>query len=255
MTRSKQSSDATAVRSVYFLAEHAYCCEFDDGAIILELRTGTYVGVHAQYLPNMRARVHNWPESLHSVQAGATSADADSEAAIADLLARGILTNLATPKHSRAAPAPRFGLTPTAAMCASKLAPPLAICRFSAAFLRSILWHGDSRLESLLNWMQLKQRSIYRDPVPSGSDRLLLTVMYFLRLRLWLYTADQHCLFDSLVLAVYLTNQAIACTLIIGVSTKPFTAHAWVQIGELVLNDTAEHVQTFTPILVVGASA
>jgi hypothetical protein len=39
---------------------------------------------------------------------------------------------------------------------------------------------------------------------------------------------------------------------LIGVSTKPFLAHAWVQMSELVLNDTAEHVQTFTPLLAIG---
>jgi hypothetical protein len=38
----------------------------------------------------------------------------------------------------------------------------------------------------------------------------------------------------------------------IGVSTKPFIAHAWVQSDDRVLNDTTEHVQMFTPILAAG---
>jgi hypothetical protein len=61
-------------------------------------------------------------------------------------------------------------------------------------------------------------------------------------------------MFDSLVLAVFLTRHMIPCTFVIGVSVKPFLAHSWVQIGELVLNDTAEHVQTFTPILAIGGN-
>ncbi len=60
------------------------------------------------------------------------------------------------------------------------------------------------------------------------------------------------CLFDSLVLTVYLTKGMVSCVLVIGVTSKPFLAHSWVQIGESVLNDTAEHVQTFEIILSVG---
>jgi hypothetical protein len=44
----------------------------------------------------------------------------------------------------------------------------------------------------------------------------------------------------------------VPCTFAIGVATKPFLAHAWVQIGESVLNDTAEHVQDFKPLLSIG---
>ena len=74
----------------------------------------------------------------------------------------------------------------------------------------------------------------------------------FLWLRIWCYTARQRCLFDSLVLTVYLTKAKIPCTFVIGVASKPFLAHSWVQIGDSVLNDTAEHTQNFKTILSIG---
>lgn len=77
----------------------------------------------------------------------------------------------------------------------------------------------------------------------------------FLRLRLFFYTAHRRCLFDSLVLTAFLTKTGVPCTFVIGVSTKPFLAHAWVQIGETVLNDTAEHIQMYTPIFSVDGHA
>ncbi|MDR7256287.1 hypothetical protein J2X47_000448 [Sphingomonas sp. BE270] len=40
-------------------------------------------------------------------------------------------------------------------------------------------------------------------------------------------------------------------SLVLGVRTNPFTAHAWVQIGNKVLNDTVDKVRVFTPILVL----
>ncbi|AHE53694.1 hypothetical protein NX02_09870 [Sphingomonas sanxanigenens DSM 19645 = NX02] len=33
--------------------------------------------------------------------------------------------------------------------------------------------------------------------------------------------------------------------------SDPFAAHAWVQKGDVVLNDTAEQVNLYTPILVL----
>jgi len=40
-------------------------------------------------------------------------------------------------------------------------------------------------------------------------------------------------------------------SLVIGVKRDPFSAHCWVQDGTLVLNDSAEHVRIFTPILII----
>jgi hypothetical protein len=62
-------------------------------------------------------------------------------------------------------------------------------------------------------------------------------------------------LFDSLVLSAFLTKCGQPCTFVIGIATKPFVAHAWVQSGDAVLNDTAEYIQTFDPILAIGAAA
>jgi hypothetical protein len=35
------------------------------------------------------------------------------------------------------------------------------------------------------------------------------------------------------------------------VQTRPFAAHCWVQHGDIVCNDTVEHVSGYTPIMVV----
>ncbi|WP_275504084.1 lasso peptide biosynthesis B2 protein [Sphingomonas pollutisoli] len=40
-------------------------------------------------------------------------------------------------------------------------------------------------------------------------------------------------------------------SLVIGIRTNPFTAHAWVQMGGKVLNDSVDHVRVFTPIMVL----
>ena len=73
----------------------------------------------------------------------------------------------------------------------------------------------------------------------------------FLHLRALYFTTKDECLFDSLVLVEFLARHGLYPTWVIGVSTNPFKAHSWVQVGDRVLNDLPERVSMFTPILVI----
>src|SRR5260370_31302008 len=72
----------------YFFSVHAYIREFDDGAIILDLRNGTYVGVDAQHLSDLRPRIGNWPDSGRSNREAERHDLSTSESLIAELLTR-----------------------------------------------------------------------------------------------------------------------------------------------------------------------
>jgi hypothetical protein len=78
--------------------------------------------------------------------------------------------------------------------------------------------------------------------------RLVGTFSY---LRPYMYSRIDRCLFDSLVLLEYLARYRVPASLVIGVRTRSFQAHSWVQLGRYVLNDAPEHVSGFTPILTV----
>jgi hypothetical protein len=64
-------------------------------------------------------------------------------------------------------------------------------------------------------------------------------------------TSHDKCLHDSLTLLRFLAAEKLYPSWVVGVRTRPFAAHSWVQSGDLVLNDTHEYVRGFTPILVV----
>ncbi len=78
-----------------------------------------------------------------------------------------------------------------------------------------------------------------------------ILVRIFRRLSTLFYTARNACLLDSLVLTEFLLRYGHRPTLFIGVCTKPFFAHAWVQIGDCALNDSLEHAQTFRPLAAI----
>jgi transglutaminase-like putative cysteine protease len=58
------------------------------------------------------------------------------------------------------------------------------------------------------------------------------------------------CLPYSIMLTKFLRRRGFAAQLVIGVSGRPFAAHSWVQIGDMVINDTIDNISRFTPIVV-----
>ena len=88
------------------------------------------------------------------------------------------------------------------------------------------------------------------DLTPGRSDEIAAVARRFAGLLPWVpFQGD--CLFRALLLQAVLRRRGIAATLVVGVQTWPFEAHAWVQAGDLVLDDGIDHVAGFTPILAV----
>jgi Transglutaminase-like superfamily len=230
---------------------HAYLCEFDDGAILLDLRSDTYLGIDVQHLSNLRACIGNWPDSDRSDRAVEHHDVSASESLLVDLLARGILTTTPTCRQSPPALNPTTALTLSSSERTRSRIALTHIAQFSIALLVVMSRLRKNRFPALLDWLRQRQSSIHcGNSVPQ--EEIVERLASFLRLRIWCYTARQRCLFDSLVLTVYLTKAKIPCTFVIGVASKPFLAHSWVQIGHSVLNDTAEHAQDFKIILSIG---
>lgn len=59
------------------------------------------------------------------------------------------------------------------------------------------------------------------------------------------------CLIDSLSMIRFLAKRGLHAHLVMGVACDPFSAHAWVQHGPLVLNETVGAAQAHVPIRVI----
>jgi hypothetical protein len=59
------------------------------------------------------------------------------------------------------------------------------------------------------------------------------------------------CLIDSLSMVRFLAKRGLHAHLIMGVACDPFSAHAWVQHGSLVLNETVGTAQAHVPIRII----
>lgn len=59
------------------------------------------------------------------------------------------------------------------------------------------------------------------------------------------------CLPDSVALACFLTRRKLPFHIVIGITDDPFSAHCWVQLGNMVLNDTVGNTRVYTVIRVI----
>lgn len=82
----------------------------------------------------------------------------------------------------------------------------------------------------------------------TGSDETAISA--FLRAKRILKSNDR-CLMHSIAMVNYLAAKGFFPMLVIGVKMSPWGAHAWVQDGDRVLNDTVDHVAAYTPILAI----
>jgi len=235
----------------YSLSDSAYCRQFEDGAIVLDLHSGSYIGIDAENLPSLRANVRNWPGDGKLPAVDTDPARSSSSTLIGNLIARGILTTSAVDERY-----------PSDIECSDALphfdnaghrfrVSVIDVGLFAISFLL-VKWHlRSNRLPYLISLIKRRQ-TLLRKASPTPISELARTLGSFMRLRIWFFSAYQHCLLDSLILSEFLTLRSIRCAFVIGVTTKPFLAHAWVQTGGCILNDTAEHVQMFHTIVVVG---
>lgn len=85
---------------------------------------------------------------------------------------------------------------------------------------------------------------------PSSPKRVIERSLAFAAWRP-LASGKDRCLCDSFALSMYLGRDGKDVDWVFGVSAPFFLAHCWLQMGDLVLNDSIEHTRQYAPIMIV----
>lgn len=118
------------------------------------------------------------------------------------------------------------------------------------AFARFQLKFGS--LKAAIEGFRARSRSATPAQPIHGSDtelQLLDAAARFRAARLFV-PIEMRCLLDSIAMIRFLHRRGLHAHIVFGVALDPFSAHCWVQAGDLVLNDTVGNVDAHTPILV-----
>ncbi len=227
-------------------AEHVQACWCDGQVIVLDLLRSKYLGFAGSQLGSLATVIQGWP----AVQPSVTTAAEDTNIAAlsAALLHQGLVTRRRGVNRRPPPPPGVHTLDQEAAILSSSVGAGIiwrvarSIVAASASLRFRSLWAITKDLDA--QRARLGEGAYHASPSALGP-----AVGAYLRLRPLFLTAHQNCLQDSLSLVRLLTSEGIAASLVLGVATRPFRAHAWVQCGEIVVNDAHEHVRRFQPIL------
>lgn len=241
----------------YALAEHVFVCVNGDHLVILDLKEDRYWALEAVQTASLGTLVSGWPVREREREDAAVVAEPDASSeeteALIDLLkGRGILADGIPPGKNATPVAPEPPGRELASDCDNSEGPRagnwfsfLAACVFAKMALR--MWPFERVIA------RVRRRKASNTTSERGMDVELARklVESFLRYRVFVFSPKNECLFDSLALIEFLARYGLHGDWIFGVQTRPFAAHCWVQHGDIVFNDTAEHVSGYTPIMVV----
>jgi len=232
------------------LADHVRACQFGDQMIFLDLRRSKYFGMAGPQLPALACAIL---EGQAPVDADVTPRPLVPAGLIDRLRNQHLLSD--RPAEPPARRPPRF-IEPVAS-----LDPDGEGCDGRQDWRHlARLWHSTYVTTAWLRRRNLAEiaeqvaslRTRHPDrAVDIGGAATRAAAATYIRLRPFALTSHDRCLNDSLALVHFLGGQGLFAQWVIGVRVHPFGAHSWVQADGVVLNDHAEHVRHYRPILVV----
>jgi hypothetical protein len=232
----------------YLLAPHVFVCRLDKQSVILDLKADRYFAVGAAELEAIQGASHITEGSTEQAaslfeQMRSSNMRTRDPARGKDIRAVRALTPIVALITGYQRPNVRFRFIDVVRFC---FVVGLAATAFRLLPLsRAVAYISRRRA-------RLSDKTASVSPLSRASlESLRETVQRYETLRPLLFTGHDACLLDSFSLAVYLIQSGYAPHWIFGVKAQPFSAHCWLQIGSTVLNDTPEHVRTYTQIMIV----
>lgn len=235
--------------SPYRLANHMRACRVDEQVVLLDLQRNKYLGVGGVQLTALSRIIVDWPASRSTSAPEAPSSDAGPF--LEAMLGQRMLTGAGEPGGKQPTPDEPLQTFDANLALAGNSPRWLDMIGLARAAWVSAFWMKRRSLADIADHIHRLRSPGKVERNATSSAELHKAVSAYLRLRPFFYTAHDQCLRDSLALLLFLASKGAFPTWVIGVRTRPFAAHSWVQNGHVVLNDVHEHVREYTPILVV----
>lgn len=236
----------------YWVPSHVRACVTATGAVLLDLQRNRYYAIGPKEASSLAALALNWSAASTQTDTSQEELTVAEATRIADGLVRERLLS------SEPVPEAPFKTVPIdmhAALTSGGYEAPRHLSlrlHHIARFLRACLWARravrSQRLYTIAcNLSQAKAQARSTNDV----QRAIELVTTFRRLRPYRFAASDQCLFHALALVKFLSHYNTFPTWVIAVRSRPWAAHSWVQMGDLVLDASPEEISGFTPILAI----
>jgi hypothetical protein len=236
----------------YALADHVFLCVSGEHLVLLDLKEDRYWALEASQTAGLASWVRGWPVKGPEPAGQEESPSPETLGALEVLQSRGLLTE-SVPPGKDATPVraitPARELTSEAETSAGSRVGTWLTFLMSSAFAKFALRTWP--FERVIGRVRRRKDLVRERAGNLDVERARKLVESFARYRIFLFSSKDECLYDSFALIEFLARYGIYPDWVFGVQTRPFAAHCWVQDGDIVFNDTVEHVSGYTPIMVV----
>ena len=233
----------------YYLPQHVYACRTDEGVIFLDAKRDRYLGLGGAGVAALPDFISNWAEHRCGAASAQTSISHGELQRLADsLIERGLLRRCSgeeSPKRRSSAPPLTMDL-PRGLTEAHEPVRPLDVFNFTIACVEALWLLQRLPLEAIAS----RVTAARHDEKSLEPVEVFVRVQAFRRLRRLFFSEKDRCLLNSLALVLFLRRYGHFPLFVIGVKTRPFAAHSWVQHDQILLEGNPASVCHFTPILV-----
>jgi hypothetical protein len=231
-------------QSTLLLARHVFACTSEGQVVLLDLKKDRYLSLAPNVGPLFQ-------QVLHSPLRGDINHDV-AETFINEMLNEGIFTrdhmmgktlsppNIATPQYSLVDDDAALQQVPFNVLAVGRLAMSAIYAKWTLRF-RTF----EQLVESVASLRQSNLGKLQTIDLASTRRAVLL----FRQLGPMLFDAHNACVFESVALLHFLARSGSSPHWVFGVRARPFAAHCWLQHEDAVINDTVDHVSTYTPIM------
>lgn len=245
---------AATISSRYFLAHHAYACSVDNHIVILDLHNDDYLSLEPRFAGSLFQLLSGCSNTLPPAMPGKNQEELEQLATA--LLEKGLITENCDAGKTLTPPVidnPRIDFMGYYELVVKPTISVSHVIRFLKAVTISTIQLRQRSLESIIQRI-LKRKQKLKTHKFSGDKDIHYAwdlVEIFQSLTPLLFSKKEKCLYNSLTLIEFLSYYGVYPDLVFGVKMGPFSAHCWVQKGNILFNDTAAHTTSFTPILVI----
>jgi hypothetical protein len=253
-------SPTLPVDGKYWLQPHVHSCWTPRHIVLLDVKRDVYLGITETEGRAIASHVQGWSELLSDrATPFACLPDSDGTRLLDEMISAGMLTRDAGIGKRAVRAATCLPADTSLAGEYSEVHPKItfsdvwSFCK-SVIVAAVVLRRG---FQSAVNRVGRRlQRHDCSPALQTGIDqqyveRIRLRFEVFERLRPFLFTSRNECLFEALAISEFLAHSKLFPRWVFGVTTDPFAAHCWLQHGAVAITDAVENTSRYTPIMVV----
>lgn len=236
----------------HYISRDAHVCASSGHVVFLDLNSGRYLNLQQRAANALSRHVVGWPVAESSTNDDGLNSE-QTRKLLDQLTRRGLLTTDVGAYEDK----PQVVVAPPTATMLDTIymQQPVIRARHVSSFLTCAY-----KARVYLHWRGIKRvvararRQVARISAASGHydmERTRSLTAIFHRLQPLALDAQDGCLLQSFAQREFLLAHGIVAQWVFGVRAVPFSAHCWLQLGNVVLNDVPQRAGYLSPILVV----